>query len=95
MRYWALVTAATSWSVLHTIVYDWSRDTHNRSIGAADADLSAAAKLATYSAACIALTVAFRRRSLIVEMTGPILGHGSSVGLVYQYRGITPDGGRL
>ena len=50
MRYWALVTAATSWSVLHTIVYDWSRGTHNRSIGAADADLSAAAKVATYSA---------------------------------------------
>ena len=45
--------------------------------------------------ACIALTVAFRRRSLIVEMTGPILGHGSCVGLVNQYRGITPDGGRL
>ena len=44
------MTAAISWSVLHTIVYDWSRDTHNRSIGAADADLSAAAKLATYSA---------------------------------------------
>ena len=33
-----------------TIACDWSRSSHNRSIGAADADLSAAAKLATYSA---------------------------------------------
>ena len=32
--------------------------------------------------ACIDLTVAFRRRPLIVEMAGPILGRGSSVGLV-------------
>jgi hypothetical protein len=42
--------ATTSWSVLHTIVYDWSRGTNNRSIGAANADLPAAATLATYSA---------------------------------------------
>ena len=46
----ALVTAATSWFVLHTIGYDWSSGTHDRSIGAADADLPAAAELATYSA---------------------------------------------
>jgi len=36
--------------VPHTIVHDASRGTHNRSIGAADADLPAAARLATYSA---------------------------------------------
>ena len=44
--------------------------------------------------ACIALAVAFRRRSLIVAMTGPILGHGSSVGLVNTVEP-SPDGGRL
>ena len=75
MRYWALVTAATSWSVLHTIVYDWSRDTHNRSIGAADADLSAAAKLATYSAISAEL---------------PWGGPGTSVTLGYSERGRQP-----
>jgi hypothetical protein len=51
-------------------VYDWSRSTHNRSIGAADADLSAAAKLATDSAFGAKRTAAASSdRSLLVTTT--------------------------
>ena len=59
--------------VPHTIVHDASRGTHNRSIGTADADLPAAARLATYSAFSIGLSRLWRLRSVNwADMTGPL-----------------------